>query len=88
MTYLNSQQIAHRISGSHLKLNFTTQLAKAASSEEQKGEETRDVRVDIEILKVDDNKHCVKFSYKDPATKVDLGKSRDIIQHFMSIRDA
>ena len=88
VTYLNTKQIAHRISDSKLKLKFNTQLARAAASEEQKGDDTREVAVGIEVLKVDDNKHCVKFSYKDPATRLNLSTSRDIIQHFMAIRDA
>jgi hypothetical protein len=30
----------------------------------------------------------VKFSYRDPATKLDLPKSTDINQHFKEIRDS
>lgn len=40
------------------------------------------------MLKVSDNKSCVKFSYVDPTSKVDLNKSSEVIQHFLSFRDA
>lgn len=48
----------------------------------------QDVKVDIQILSVSENKSCVKFSYKDSSTKVDVSNNRDIINHFMGIRDA
>ena len=44
--------------------------------------------VDVQILKVNENKHCVKFAYKHPEKKTDLGNSNEIIKHFMSIRNA
>lgn len=40
------------------------------------------------MLRVNDDKSCVKFSYRDPETKVDLSSSNDIISHFMGIRNA
>ena len=86
--FLNKKNTPYNISGSNLKLNFTSQIGTAASgAEESKEAEVRDVKCQITVLKVNDNKSCVKFSYKDPATKVDLNTSPDIINHFMSIRN-
>ena len=87
---LSKQNIAYRISGSNLRLKFTHKIGgnpAGAEGEESKTSEGRDMNVDIQILHVSDNKHCVKFSYKDPATKVDISNNPDIINHFMSIRD-
>jgi len=39
------------------------------------------------VLRVDENKCCVKFSYRDPTTKKDLPKSSDVNQHFKMMRD-
>ena len=86
--FLNKKEIPYRISGSNLKLAFTTQIgAASAGAEESKEAEVREVKCDIQVLKVNDNKSCVKFSYKDPVKKVDLNTSPDIINHFMSIRN-
>lgn len=45
--------------------------------------------MDIQILKVNDNKSCVKFSYKDPQTKVDININDNaaVFNHFRNIRD-
>lgn len=40
-----------------------------------------------EVLHVSEHKNCVKFSYRDPVTKLDITGTQ-AIQHFMSIRDA
>lgn len=79
-----------------MRLKFVTNIAapapaQAAGSEEEKKEEApkgREVKVDIQILKVNDHKYCVKFAYKDPVTKLDLQASPDLVRHFMSIRDS
>lgn len=81
--YLYSKQIDYRISGSNLRLKFTTNLP--SQSEESKEEQP--VKVDIQVLSVDDHKNCVKFSYRDVNSKQDVS-SNAAIQHFMSIRDA
>ena len=45
--------------------------------------------MDIQILKLESGKHCVKFSYKDPETKVDvtINDNSAIYSHFKSLRD-
>lgn len=93
--YLYKNQADYRISGSTLRLKFTTTIAppaspEAAGSEEEKKEAPngRMVKVDVQVLKVNDNKHCVKFSYKDPEKKLDLQASPDLVRHFMGIRDS
>lgn len=86
-----------KISDTSLRLQFNTVLG--GSNEESKAEENKaaasesqgkEVKVSIQILKVNDNKHCVKFTYKDPVTKVDLNgnKNPEIIKHFWQLRDA
>lgn len=88
--YLHSQNVVYRISGCNLRLKFETQLAAAAAAdgEESKEAEGRSVKVDIQILKVNDSKCCVKFSYKDPSSKGYLNEQSEAISHFMSVRDA
>jgi len=39
------------------------------------------------VLRVEDNKCCVKFSYRDLTSKLDLAKASDVNQHFKSLRD-
>lgn len=46
-----------------------------------------DVLVDIQILRVNEQKSCVKFTYKDPQTKKDINKKPELLNHFVSIRD-
>ena len=45
-------------------------------------------KVDVQILKVDENKHCVRFTYKHAETNRDINKARPVIQHFISVRDS
>lgn len=40
----------------------------------------------MEVLKVDDLKNCVKFTYRDPVTKHDI-KNADTTMHFINMRD-
>ena len=86
---------AYRISGSTLRLSFNTVLGGPAEESKENAAAASDVqgkevRVSVQILKVSDNKHCVKFTYKDPKTKSDLdgNTSPEIIKHFLSIRDS
>jgi hypothetical protein len=81
--HLNQKQIDYRISGSNLRLNFTTNLGNSA----EESKEGQEVKVVAEVLSVNQHKNCVKFSYRDPVTKVDVTGAQ-AIQHFMSIRDA
>ena len=86
--YLSKKSIAYHISGSNLRLNFEQRIGgNTEGAEESKQDEGKNVKVDIQILKVDDNKHCVKFSYKDPQTKIGVSNNLDILNHFKSIRD-
>ena len=40
-------------------------------------------------MKLESGKHCVKFSYRDPETKVDVNINDNpaIYSHFLSFRD-
>ena len=40
------------------------------------------------MLNVAENQNCVKFSYRDPTSKLDLPKATDINVHFKGIRDS
>ena len=92
--YLDTKGAAYRISGSTVRLKYTTSIAPQtqapATEEENKAEAppSREVKVDVQVLKVNDHKSCVKFSYKDPNTKLDLPASPDLVRHFMQIRDS
>lgn len=86
--YLHTQNVAYRISGSSLRLKFETQMGARAETEETKAQEGRPVKVDIQVLRVNDYKCCAKFSYKDPSTKIDVNEQSEAISHFMSVRDA
>ena len=77
--YLYSKQIAYRISGSTLRVKFVIPITVREADEENKEAEVKDTRVDIQILKVDDNIHCVRFNYQDAASKRDLNKSGPFI---------
>jgi len=84
-----------QISGDNLALKFEATLpiraTEAANNgeEEKKAEEEqgRKARVHVQVLRVEDNKCCVKFSYRDIASKLDLAKASDVNQHFKSLRD-
>lgn len=88
---------AYRISGSALRLSFNAVLGGPGPAEESKEDaaaasessQGKEVRVSVQILQVSENKHCVKFTYKDPKTKSDLNGNTnpEIIRHFLSIRD-
>jgi len=39
------------------------------------------------VLEVDEHKHCIKFSYRDPESKLDLPKASDVNAHFKMLRD-
>ena len=80
---LHKKQIEYRISGSSLRLKFETRFGPTPAEESKEG---KPVKVNIQVLKVNDDKHCVKFSYRDPATKRDIS-GPDAIKHFMSLRD-
>jgi len=92
-------KVGPKISGSTLRLQFNTTLGgnkeesnadeNAAAAEESKAQ-GKDVKVSVQILKVNDNKHCVKFTYKDPQSKVILNGNTnpEIIQHFWQLRNA
>lgn len=87
--YLKSKQIAHHISSESLRMNFIARIGSNASTEEESKEESsKEVKVDVQVLKVNENKSCVKFTYKDPTQKVDVRKTQDIINHFLSFRNA
>ncbi len=91
VNYLQKDNVQYRISGEKLSVKFEIEVANstAASAEESKTEEApRKVKVVISILKVNENKNCVKFAYTDPTTKADLNKMHTIVQHFIKIRDA
>ena len=67
----NVTKTAYRISGSTLRLSFNTVLGGPAEESKENAAAASDVqgkevRVSVQILKVSDNKHCVKFTYKDP----------------------
>lgn len=81
--HLQKESIFPRISGSKLRLEFN--INAGAADEESKTEQEMTVR--IEVLSVNERKNCVKFSYRDPVTKVDCPRP-EAIRHFMSIRDA
>ncbi len=76
-----------------MRLTFNTTIGGPVEESKEEAaaaqSQGKNVKVSIEILKVNDNKHCVKFTYKDPATKVDLNGNTnpEIIKHFLSIRD-
>lgn len=71
VNYFDVTKTAYRISGSDLRLSFNTVLGgpaeeskeNAAAASETQG---REVRVGVQILQVNENKHCVKFTYRDP----------------------
>lgn len=72
--YLHKQGIAYRISGSTLRLKFETSVNPPAQAEESKeAPPATNFKVDIQVLKVNENKSCVKFTYKDPVTKREIG---------------
>ena len=69
-----------QISGDKLAMKFETTLSgEATEGEETKEEEVgRKALVKIQVLRVNDNKCCVKFNYCDPMSKHDLPKAKDI----------
>lgn len=83
VNFLGKSKVDYHISGSTLRLKFETSFA-APPTEESK--EDKKCKVDIQVLKVNENKNCVKFSYRDLATKLDISGAQTI-RHFLSIRD-
>lgn len=80
--YLDKNGIGHRISGSSLKLKYMT--TRIGNESTQTGETTK---VQIEVLRVTDTKSCVKFSFRNAASKVDKSCVGSIA-HFMEVRDS
>lgn len=81
---LSKKDIAYRISGSSLRLKFTTNLEVSPGEESKEGQQ---VKVDIQVLQVSEDKHCVKFSYRNPTNKRDISGPA-AIKHFISFRDS
>ena len=75
--YLSKKQVDYFISSSSLRVKFNHRIGgtSQAAAEESKAAEGKDVKVDIQILKVNDNKSCVKFTYKDAASKVQINNN-------------
>jgi len=70
---LEKQSIDVTVNDAKLKLKFTTQIACGEDSEgeeesKQDGE-TKEVQVCFQVFKVDEDKHCADFTYKDAKTK-------------------
>lgn len=88
--YLESNGVAPRISGSSLRLKFDHTINEPTQAEEEsKSDESgRSVLVDIQVLAVDERKSCVKFSYKDPSSKLNLRHTPGLINHFLGVRDS
>lgn len=85
---LQKRKIKNNISGDKLKLTFNAFVGGSSPEEESKDNNGREVSVAVQVLRVDDQKNCVKFSYRDPASKKDVRKTPDIIEHFLSFRNA
>ena len=74
--YLTRSGINYAISSSSLRVKFNHRIgvrSPAAEEESKSATENQagqDLKVDIQILMVNDNKSCVKFTYKDASTKV------------------
>jgi len=75
-----------------LRCNFVEKIGGTATpdeGEESKQDEGKDVKVDIQILRLENSKCCVKFAYRDPETKVDvtINDNPAIYSHFKGLRD-
>lgn len=76
MSHLDSTNTEYRISDKKLKLKIPIILG-----------ESQAVQVAIRVLRVDQGKSCVEFSYNDAETKSAIVRTDRVI-HFLSYRDA
>lgn len=74
-----------------LKFNTTISAPQPEAQEESKEAPAgRPVKVDIQVLRVNEGKCAVKFTYKDPSpeAKTHLRQTPDVVNHYLSIRNA
>lgn len=90
--YLASQGVQPDISGSTMRLKFDTTISAGqqpvAQEESKEAPAGRNVKVDIQVLRVSEGKCAVKFTYKDPQSKNHLRQTPDIVNHYLGIRNA